>query len=174
MSMVGKLDLGTPEGLSALETQFAVEQFLYRQAETLDDRRWADFLALFTRDGHYWMPANPEQTTGEGTPSIFYEDHYMMRIRRKRLEHPRAWSQDPPNRTSHVVSNVVIESDNGDEVVARSKFHVVELRLDEQRYFAGIYRHHLVRHGDGFAIGLQRVDILNYDAPFDYVLQFWI
>lgn len=172
--MTAAEDLGRSEAGVSLETQFAVEQYLYRQAEILDRRDWAEFLALFTRDGHYWMPADPEQTTGEGVPSIFYEDHYMMRIRRKRLEHPRAWSQDSPNRLSHVVSNVIIESDDGEEIIARSKFHVVELRMDEQRYFAGSYRHHLVREGGDFKIRLQRVDILNYDAPFDYVLQFWI
>ena len=35
------------------ETQRAVEQFLYRQADILDDRRWDDWLGLFTEDGHY-------------------------------------------------------------------------------------------------------------------------
>ena len=33
------------------ETQRAVEQFLYRQADILDDRRWDDWLGLFTEDG---------------------------------------------------------------------------------------------------------------------------
>lgn len=162
--------------LARLETQWQVEQFLTRQAEVLDQRRWADWLALFTSDGHYWMPADPGQTGGEGVPSIFYEDRWLMRTRVKRLEHPRAWSQTPRNRTSHVVGNVVVESDDPatGEVVARSKFHVVEFRLDAQRYFAGSYRHHLVRTADGFRIRLQRVDIVNYDGPFDYVLQFWI
>lgn len=162
--------------LERLETQWAVEQFLYRQAEILDERRWSDWLNLFTKDGHYWMPAKPTDTTGEGVPSIFYEDHYMMRTRAKRLDHPRAWSQHPANRCSHVVSNVVIESEDPDsgDVVCRSRFHMVEFRMDEQRYFAGRYRHHLKRTPDGYRIQLQRVDILNFDGPFDYVLQFWV
>lgn len=162
--------------LARLETHWAVEQFLTRQAEILDQRRWADWLDLFTPDGHYWMPADPAHESGEGVPSIFYEDLWLMRTRMKRLDHPRAWSQSPANRTSHVVGNVVVERDDPatGEVVARSKFHVVEFRLDTQRYFAGSYRHHLVRDGDGFRIRLQRVDIVNFDGPFDYVLQFWI
>ena len=159
------------------ETQHEVEQFLYHQAEILDNRRWDDWLGLFTAEGHYWMPADPAHTTGEGVPSIFYEDHYMMRTRAGRLEHPRAWSQYPANRTSHVVGNVVIERiepETGDLIV-RSKFHVVEFRLDAQRYFAGGYRHELVRDGDGrLRIRLQRVDLVNWDGPWDYVLQFWV
>lgn len=60
------------------------------------------------------------------------------------------------------------------DISVRSKFIVVEFRLDEQRYFTGTYRHHLVRTPEGLKIVLQRVDLLNFDGPFDYVLQFWI
>lgn len=169
-------DAPASDTLRRLETQWAVEQFLTRQAEILDQRRWADWLELFTPDGRYWMPADPAHESGDGVPSIFYEDRWLMRTRMKRLEHPRAWSQSPRNRTSHVVGNVVVERDDPatGELVARSKFHVVEFRLDAQRYFAGSYRHHLVRGPQGFRIRLQRVDIVNYDGPFEYVLQFWI
>ena len=50
-----------------------VEQLLFRQAECLDGKRWQDFIELFTDDGTYWMPAAPEQTTGDGVPSIFWD-----------------------------------------------------------------------------------------------------
>lgn len=160
----------------SLETQRAVEQFLYLQAEILDDRRWQDWLALFTKDGTYWMPADPAHDDPDGMPSIFYEDIYLMQTRVRRLEHPRAWSQSPKNRTSHVVSNVIVEDEDGGSGVirARSKFHVVEYRLDDMRYFAGSYRHELQATPDGLRIRRQRVDIVNVDGPFDYVLQFWI
>lgn len=166
----------TAAAAMSLETQREVEQFLYRQAETLDERRWDDWLDLFTTEGHYWMPADPAHTDGEGVPSIFYEDQYMMRVRARRLEHPRAWSQSPRNRTNHVVSNVIVEHEDleSGDISVRSKFIVVEFRLDEQRYFTGTYRHHLVRTPEGLKIVLQRVDLLNFDGPFDYVLQFWI
>jgi 3-phenylpropionate/cinnamic acid dioxygenase small subunit len=160
----------------SVETQREVEQFLYRQAEILDERRWDDWLGLFTPDGHYWMPADPSHTSGEGVPSIFYEDQYMMRVRAGRLEHPRAWSQSPRNRTNHVVSNVIIEREEPEtgELSVRAKFIMVEFRLDEQRYFTGTYRHHLVPTPAGLRIRLQRVDLLNYDGPYDYVLQSWV
>ena len=86
-----------------------VEQFLYRQADLLDRRRWDEFIELFADDGIYWMPAAPEQTTGEGVPSIFYEDRDLMRVRMKRVTHPHAWSQAPDWGTNHLVSNVMIE-----------------------------------------------------------------
>lgn len=157
-------------------TQRAVEQFLYRQAEILDDRRWDDWLALFDEDGIYWMPASADQETGDGAPNIFYEDLDLMTMRARRIEHPRAWSQHPRNRTSHVVSNVVIEEEDpaGGDVVARAKFYACEYWYDEVRHFAGKYRHHLRREGDDYRIKLQRVDLLNAEGPFDYVIQFWL
>ncbi len=157
-------------------TQQEIEQFLYSQSEMLDSRKWRDWIDLFTQDGLYWMPADPADEDGDGIPSIFYEDHYLMRTRMKRLDHPRAWSQSPAPRTSHLISNVQLDAaaSTDKELVVRSRFHVGEIRLDKQRYFVGSYTHHLVPDSKSWKIRLQRVDILNYDAPFDYVLQVWL
>jgi len=158
------------------DTQREIEQLLYRQADLLDRRRWDDFIALFTTDGVYWMPADPEQTTGDGVPSIFYEDRDLMRVRMKRVTHPHAWSQAPDWGTNHVVSNVIIESEDPrtGEVVARSRFHMMEFRRDALRHFAGSYIHHLRRTADGWRIRLQRVDMVNGQGAYDYVLQVWV
>ena len=97
-----------------------------------------------------------------------------MTVRMKRVLHPDAWSQRPLWETNHVVSNVVIEKETKDEVVARSRFHMLELRRDDVRHFAGRYQHTLKKTGPGFAIKLQRVDMANAQAAYDYVLQMWV
>jgi 3-phenylpropionate/cinnamic acid dioxygenase small subunit len=157
------------------DTQHAVEQFLYRQAELLDAKRWQDYIDLFADDGVYWMPPEPSYTTWDGTPAIFAEDKDLMTVRMKRVLHPDAWSQRPLWGTNHVVSNIMIEkeSPNGD-VVARSRFHMMELRRDDVRHFAGRYTHHLEKKRDGCRIKLQRVDMTNAQAAYDYVLQVWV
>jgi benzoate/toluate 1,2-dioxygenase beta subunit len=156
-------------------TQHAVEQFLYRQAEVLDGKRWQDYIDLFTEDGVYWMPANPADKHWDGIPSIFAEDKNLMTVRMKRVLHPDAWSQRPLWGTNHVVGNVIIEKEsaNGD-VKARSRFHMMELRRDNVRHFAGSYVHDLKRTRDGYRIRQQRVDMTNAQAAFDYVLQVWV
>ena len=157
------------------DTQHAVEQFLYRQADLLDTKRWQNYIDLFTADGVYWMPPEPSHTTWEGMPAIFAEDKNLMTVRMNRVLHPDAWSQRPLWETNHVVSNVMIESEkaNGD-VVARSRFHMLELRRDDVRHFAGSYVHHLKRTQDGYRIKLQRVDMTNAQATYDFVLQVWV
>ncbi|MGH7124561.1 MAG: aromatic-ring-hydroxylating dioxygenase subunit beta [Stellaceae bacterium] len=161
---------------AAHDTLREVEQFLYRQAEFLDEKRWDDFIALFAGDGIYWMPAAPEQTTGEGVPSIFYEDRNLMTVRMKRVTHPHAWSQSPMWGTSHLVSNVAIEKEDPrtGELTVRSRFHMMEFRRDASRHFAGTYRHQLVRENGTYRIKLQRVDMVNGQGPYDYVLQVWV
>ena len=150
------------------DTQHAVEQFLFRQAEALDAKRWQDYIDMFADDGLYWMPAAPEETTWNGTVSIFIEDVNLMTVRMKRLQHPDAWSQRPMWGTNHMVGNVIIESEAGDgdgnagDVKARSRFQMLELRRDSVRHFAGSYVHHLRKTPDGYRIVLQRVDMQQF------------
>ena len=65
------------------------------------------------------------------------------------------------------------ETSNG-EIVARSRFHMMELRRDDVRHFAGSYTHKLERNGKGLRIKLKRVDMTNAQAAYDYVLQEWV
>jgi 3-phenylpropionate/cinnamic acid dioxygenase small subunit len=97
-----------------------------------------------------------------------------MNVRMKRVLHPDAWSQRPLWGTNHVVSNIIIESSDSGEIVVRSRFHMMELRRDDVRHFAGAYRHHLKKTADGYRIKLQRVDMTNAQAAYDYVLQVWV
>ena len=159
----------------SVETQLAVERFLYRQAEVLDEKRWEEWLALFTEDGHYWMPVSDDQEDGEGVPNIFWENTNMMKMRIRRNNHPQAHSQAPQNRLCHVVSNVIVESeDPSGDVVVRSRFHCAEYLRYDVRSFTGKYRHYLKKTADGYRIALQRVDLVNREGPYEYVIQWWL
>jgi 3-phenylpropionate/cinnamic acid dioxygenase small subunit len=73
-----------------------------------------------------------------------------------------------------MVGNVIIESVDGEWVELYSRFQMMELRRDNVRHFGGTYRHTLVRDEDGWRIQLQRVDMMNGQATYDYVLQAWV
>ena len=156
------------------DLQHEVEQFLFKQAELLDGKYWQDYIDLFAPEGVYWMPVTPEQTDWEAQPSIFAEDKLMMEIRMGRVSHPNAWSQAPAWGTNHIVGNVVIESANAKEISLRSRFQMMEMRRDTVRHFGGTYRHTLLRTKAGLRVKLQRVDMMNGQTPYDYVLQVWV
>lgn len=167
------LPVRSPPGVTPV-LQWQVEQFLYHQAALLDGKHWRAYIDQFATDGIYWMPIAPEQTDWIDSPSIFAEDRLLMEIRMGRVTHPNAWSQAPLWGTHHMVGNVIIESVSEQEIMTRSSFHMMELRRDNVRHFAGSYQHTLVRTGEDFRIRLQRVDLLNGQAVFDYVLQVWV
>jgi 3-phenylpropionate/cinnamic acid dioxygenase small subunit len=154
--------------------QQEVEQFLYRQAELLDTRQWQAWIDLFTPDGIYWMPPDASYKTWDGQPAIFAEDKNLMTVRMGRVLHPDAWSQRPLWGTNHVVSNVCIRKAGRDSMEVKSRFHMMELRRDDVRHFAGSYLHTLRKTKDGYRIALQRVDMTNAQAAYDYVLQVWV
>jgi benzoate/toluate 1,2-dioxygenase beta subunit len=51
---------------------------------------------------------------------------------------------------------------------------MMEFRRDATRHFAGSYIHRLVRVDDDFRIALQRVDMVNGEGLYEYVLQVWV
>ena len=157
-----------------MKAQHEVEQFLYQQSELLDGKKWQDWIDLFAADGIYWMPPAPEYKTWHGQPAIFAEDKNLMTVRMNRVLHPDAWSQRPLWETNHVVSNVRITKSWAKGIVVKSRFHMMELRRDDVRHFAGSYEHHLKKTKNGYRIQLQRVDMTNAQAAYDYVLQVWV
>ncbi|MEX3815046.1 3-phenylpropionate/cinnamic acid dioxygenase subunit beta [Paraburkholderia sp. BR13439] len=92
-----------------------IEQFLYHEAELLDDWRFRDWLALMSQDVHYSMRTTVNAQTRDRRRSvqppttwIFNDNHAQLERRIARLETGMAWAEEPPSRTRHLVSNVVV------------------------------------------------------------------
>jgi 3-phenylpropionate/cinnamic acid dioxygenase small subunit len=143
------------------------EQFLLNEARLLDEARFDEWLALFTPDGWYWVPSEPDQPDPHETVSLIYDDRRLLETRVRRLASPRMYSQEPRSRTSRIVANVSIEEAERDAARVRSKFAMVEFRRDSQRLFAGTAFHRLVQTDGGLRIAWKRVDLVNCDAPLD-------
>ena len=151
------------------DSAHTTESFLIHEARLLDERRFDDWLDLFTDDGWYWVPIEPDQDNPHDTVSLIYDDRRLLETRIRRLAHPGAHAQSPPSRTSRIVANVTAEDDpaNGADFVVRSKFQMVEYRRDNQRLFAGTSRHGLVADNGGYRIRWKRVDLVNCDSMHD-------
>jgi 3-phenylpropionate/cinnamic acid dioxygenase small subunit len=144
------------------------EQFLIHEATLLDERRFRDWMELFTDDGTYWVPAVPNQDSPFNQASLFYDDRELMKTRIERLEHPRIHVQTPPSRTAHLIGNVVAApAEKADEYLVASTVIMVEYRDEHQRVFAGRQRHRLLRDGASFRIVQKRVDLINCDSAFE-------
>ena len=143
------------------------ERFLFHEAGLLDDRRFDDWLALFTPDAWYWVPLQEGQASPDDAMSIIYDDRRMLEVRVRRLMAPGAHALSPPPRTSRIVGNVVVEAAAGDTVALSSRFQLVEYRLDRQRLYAGAARHRLIRGPDDLRIASKRVDLVDCDSMME-------
>jgi benzoate/toluate 1,2-dioxygenase subunit beta len=143
-----------------------IEALLYDEADCLDRADLDAWIALYTEDGSYWMPAMAGQPDHLNHISHFYDDHVMMEIRRRNFVHPRAASKDHPVRCSHLLGNIrVLEADSAARhYTVRSNFHALMYYREEQRSFAGTCRHELVGTAAGLRIRHKRVDLINCDA----------
>ena len=157
-----------PGGVPGIDRE-QFELFLIHEARLLDDRRFEDWMNLFTDDGLYWVPSTPDQIDPYKTASLFFDDRELMKTRIDRLGHPRIHIQTPPSRTNHLLSNVIVEE--ADEAAGvyliSSSMLMSECRLDIQRHFSGRQYHRLERAGDTFRIRLKRVNLINCDSPFE-------
>ncbi|HTO56986.1 MAG TPA: 3-phenylpropionate/cinnamic acid dioxygenase subunit beta [Pseudomonadales bacterium] len=119
---------------------FEVEQFLYYEASLLDDRRLDEWLALCTDDIYYWMPIRRTTTAKEidneftkpGGMAYFDDDKNTLALRVQRLQVGRAWAEDPPSRTRHVVTNVRVVGVDGDAITVASNFMLYRTRLNSE------------------------------------------
>jgi 3-phenylpropionate/cinnamic acid dioxygenase small subunit len=175
------LTMGKAEAAQGIDLR-DIEQFLYREALLLDEKRWHDWLALYSDDCFYWVPSVVGQKDPVDTISLYAEDRMRMEMRIVRITHRRAFSQDFPTRMSHVVGNVMLDPDGGKgrdgginpqaDVVVRSIVHILEYRKEDQRLFGGIMHHWLRRAAGDFKIAMKRIDLVNCDAPMEVVQLF--
>ena len=147
-----------------------VEQFLYREARMLDERRFHEWLALLTDDVRYWMAGRSnrypksskaiaildpdryveDDLTKEDELAILDETKQTLSQRVARLDTGMAWAEDPPSRTRHLITNIEVEpGDAASEVKVYSNFMVYRSRSEtEQDFYVGA-RRDVLRRVDG-------------------------
>jgi 3-phenylpropionate/cinnamic acid dioxygenase small subunit len=125
-----------------------IEDFLYHEAELLDDRRVREWLELFTEDARYCMPIryNPlerpealNQELSKSNEAYYFNDtKATLRIRVERLYSKQAWAEMPPSRTRRLISNVRVKSDDGSDVEVHCNFIVYRTRMErDEDIFVG-------------------------------------
>ncbi len=144
-----------------------VASFLFHEARLLDQRRWTDWLALFAEDGMYWAPLTFDQPDPVNHASLFYEDALLREVRAQRLEEKRAWSQQPVTQAARIVGNILVQEEDGSDVIATSTFHMLEWHRNEHRMLGGQYTHRLRRSTTGIHIVLKRIDLINREGVQD-------
>mgnify|MGYP005990754489 FL=1 len=164
--------------IASADTHFRVQQFYYLEADLLDQGRYADWLDLLAEDLTYWAPTRTNRVrrqqalsvAGRGEAAFYDETKASLAWRIRRFDSGMAWAEDPPSRTRHLVTNVVVRHEEPGEaddkiLLARSAFLVYRNRLErEVDVYAGSREDRLREAPDGSLHVVDRTILLEQNV----------
>jgi 3-phenylpropionate/cinnamic acid dioxygenase small subunit len=123
-----------------------VEDFLYQEAELLDERRFEEWLDLLADDVRYWMPMRRNVRFGEldreftraGQDINWFDEGKKTLTRRvQQILTGVHWAEEPLSRICHMVSNVQIlhvqpSLAEAAEVTVKSRFLIYRNRVETE------------------------------------------
>jgi benzoate/toluate 1,2-dioxygenase subunit beta len=147
----------------------AVVEFLYREARLADEARYAEWLALWTDDAVYWVPATTDPDADPETRiSHIYDNRARLETRIKLLQTGHRYSQVPASLMRRIISNIEVEEGPGGKLVAGSNFILAELSIQaqsEMHWWVGRATHHLRRVDDLLRMSQKKVVLINAAEP---------
>jgi len=165
-----------------------IAQFLYTEAEILDERQYDEWLDLLADDIRYWMPIRRNVKYGDTTREFtretddinwFDEGKDTLTRRVRQIQTGIHWAEEPRSRITHMVSNVQLLTATSDAVVARelavkSRFLIYRNRVEtETDVLVGKREDTLRRTGDGWLIARRKI-ILDQNVLLSKNLTFFI
>jgi 3-phenylpropionate/cinnamic acid dioxygenase small subunit len=160
------------EQITRLLLKHEIEEFLYREADLLDERRYEEWLALIAEDVRYWMPMRRNVKFGEEAHEFtragqdinwFDEGKETLTRRVKQILTGMHWAEEPVSRISHMVSNVRLIEVNPsaaapNEVTVGCRFLIYRNRVETETDFLVGKREDLFRRADdGWQIARRKI-----------------
>lgn len=101
----------------SLELYHSISQFMYAEAKLLDDWKFREWLDVLAEDISDTLRTTPNAQTRDRRRSVeppttwvFNDNKHLLERRVARLETGMAWAEEPPSRTTHMVSNILVEA----------------------------------------------------------------
>ena len=140
-----------------------IEEFLFQEAELLDERRFEEWLELLADDIRYWMPMRRNVKFGELDREFtrdgqdinwFDEGKETLDRRVRQILTGVHWAEEPLSRICHFVTNVQIlnaapSSSDPVEVSVKCRFLVYRNRVQTETDFLIGKREDTLRKVDG-------------------------
>ncbi len=170
--------IDTSPQLARLLLKQEIEDFLYQEAEILDERRYEDWLDLLCEDIRYYMPMRrnvkfgelDREFTREGQDINWFDEGKDTLTRRvKQILTGVHWAEEPLSRICHMVSNVqVLEAipshSEPTEVKIKSRFLVYRNRVQTETDILVGKREDVLRKANGGWNIAQRKIILDQNV----------
>lgn len=141
----------------------SVSDFLYREADLLDERRYTEWLDLLAEDYQYSVPLRMNVAYGETDAREetragkeicwFDEGKRTVELRVQQLMTGVHWAEEPVSRVSHLVTNIRLDAIELPEVEVSCRFLVYRNRVsDETDFLVGRRKDRLRQVGDDWQV----------------------
>ncbi|UPK32681.1 aromatic-ring-hydroxylating dioxygenase subunit beta [Bradyrhizobium sp. 186] len=139
-------------------TRSDVEDFLFAEADLLDQWRLPEWLTLFTADAKYEVPCTDLPADASPDTNLFYiaDDRIRLGERVKRLMKRTAHAEFPHSKTSRMVGNVRIRSRSDDEMEVTCVFQTLRTKDGTTDLYFGTSNYRLTTDSDGLRIKEKR------------------
>lgn len=153
----------TESNIAQILLKNEIEDFLFQEAEMLDERNIEEWLDLLTDDIRYWMPMRrnvkfgelDREFTREGQDiNWFDEGKETLERRVKQILTGVHWAEEPLSRICHFVTNVQIlnaspSASEPAEVSTKCRFLIYRNRVETETDFLIGKREDTLRKVDG-------------------------
>jgi benzoate/toluate 1,2-dioxygenase subunit beta len=134
----------------------------------LDRRQWDEWLALFTDDAVYWMPAWRDEATPTQDPDselslIYYAGKHNLEDRVWRVKSGLSVASVPLQRTAHSTTNIHVEADGN--VCASFAVHCHDTRKQASHTFFGRYEYQVRQETGAWKIAKKTIILMNDRIP---------
>ena len=146
---------GAPIGLQA-----AIE-FIWREADALDQRDYEQWLRMWSATGMYVIPIERDVIDHANALNIAYDDGPMREARVKRLRSGLAMSAVSAARTVRSVSRFVTLIEHAGTIEVRCAQIIVEQKREHSRVIAADVTYRIVHGEHGLALDLKVVQLID-------------
>jgi benzoate/toluate 1,2-dioxygenase beta subunit len=125
----------------------AVTALIYKEVTALDRRKWEEWLACFSEDAEYWVPAWDNDSVLTEDPAseislIYISGRVGLEERVFRITRTVSPASIPLPRTTHLVSNIQVhEREDGTHASAAWMNQVYRPNIHEQIIYSGFYEY---------------------------------
>jgi len=142
-------------------TRAEVEEFLYQEAELIDDWRLPEWSELYTDDARYDVTSldcdDPIHSSSKDSLFLLADDKERLTSRAKRLMKKSAHAEFPHSKVRHLISNVRLEPNANGELKVKANFVVYRTKDDNTSQYMGQTHYVLVpQETGGFRIKHKR------------------
>lgn len=149
--------------LADSRVQKAIET-IWAEARLLDRKDYEAWEGIFTEDGWYIVPVDPETEDFKGNLNLIYDDAHMRSLRVKRLVQGFSPSAVSAARTVRAISTFTVDAVDDEVVTIRSSQMITTFKRQETKVTGAELTHEIVLSEAGGKIQKKVVRLLDSDA----------